>query len=145
MSAKFKFNFLYKQLKVNPFPSSKRSINLYRPIIPIIIIYKTKLVQFEALIDSGADYNIFHGDIAAYLGIKLTSGSRRNITGISGNKLKGYEHKVTMQTESHQFQTTITFSNQLPENSLAVLGNKGFFDKFNVNFNLRDGLISLTL
>jgi len=74
MLDKTEVTFPYTKLTVKPFPGSKRQSAIYRPIIPVTIIYRKKLIVFQALIDSGADYNIFHGDIAAYLGINLTKG-----------------------------------------------------------------------
>ena len=115
-----------------------------RPIIPVTLLYRHKLVQFEALIDSGADYNIFHGDIAVYLGINLTHGSKRIIHGLGGDSVKGYEHSVRLKFREYIYQSTIIFSNQLPENSLAVLGNQGFFDHFCVCFEYRHQSVTLS-
>ncbi len=136
--------FPYKQLKACPFSFSRRSIIFSRPIIPVILIYQKKFVQFEALIDSGADYNIFHGDIAVYLGMKLNKGARRNISGISGGEIKGYEHRLTLKIEPCAYKTKVVFSNQIPSNSLAVLGNKGFFDKFIVKFDYSNKIIKIS-
>lgn len=144
MSAQPSITFPYREFKVFPFPSSKRSIKIYRPIIPLTIFYRQKFVQFAALIDSGADCNIFPSDVANYLGIELTKGRRRNITGISGGKIKGYEHPVNLKVGSCKFSSKIAFSNQFPKNALAVLGNKGFFDKFSVRFVYSKGLIELS-
>lgn len=144
MSAKFKASFPYTEFSVKKTgsASSIKQISVFRPIIPVTILYRQKFVQFAALADSGADYNIFHGDIATYLGIKLTSGSKKKISGISG-QITGYCHKVSLKIDSYVWETNIIFSNQIPENAIAVLGNQGFFDKFNVEFNYRDKVISL--
>jgi len=143
MLDKVSIDFPYTKLAVKPFPGSKRQSIIYRPIIPVTITYKKKLVVFQTLIDSGADYNIFHGDIAAYLGINLTKGSKKNISGLSGGKIKGYTHKVHLKINQCYFPSEITFSNQIPDNALAVLGNKGFFNKFKVTFNLKELKINL--
>lgn len=143
MLAKHKISFPYKQIEVKPFLSSSKVLTIFRPIIPIVIIYKQKLVTFEAMIDSGADSNVFHGDVAAYLGIKLTAGSKHNISGISGNPIKGYEHMVTLRINGRHFNSKIVFSNQIPNNAIAVLGNRGFFDKFLVKFDYRNQLVEL--
>ena len=37
-----------------------------RPIIPILIKSETKFIIYRALIDSGADYCIFHAEIGEY-------------------------------------------------------------------------------
>lgn len=134
--------FEYTEIDVQPFASSARKIKLFRPIVPVTIFYKQKFVHMEALVDSGADYNIFHGDVAAYLGINLTSGSKRIIHGVAG-KIKGYEHKVDLKINSVRFPSHITFSNQIPDNFTCVLGGKGFFDQFQVILNYSQKTITI--
>ena len=66
------------------------------------------------LLDSGADFNLIHGDVANYLGLNLTAGSKRNISGISG-QIKGYEQKLQIKIGNYLNKTSVTFSNQLPK------------------------------
>ena len=115
---------------------------LLRPIIPVVLLYKQKLVRYAALIDSGADYNVFHGDVAMYLGIKLKTGSKKHIAGISGN-IRGYEHKIHMRIGDYMYKTSVIFSDQIPDNALAVLGSKGFFDQFVVTLDYSQKLIEI--
>jgi len=143
MRVKTKISFRYSQIETKPFPSSNRKVTLFRPIIPITILFKKQFVRMETLIDSGADYNIFHGDVATYLGINLTRGSKRTIHGIAG-KIKGYEHKVELKIDQIKFPSRITFSNQLPNNFICVLGGKGFFDHFQVNLDYNNKTITLS-
>ena len=144
MSARSELQFPYFEFETSPFPSSKRKIVIHRPVIPVTLVYGKHFVHHAALLDSGADFNIFHADIAAYLGIPLTKGSRRNIWGLGGGPLKGYEHSLILKIRQITYKTTVTFSNQLPDNSLAVLGNKGFFDRFVVTLNYQAKIITLT-
>ena len=143
MSGRSELQFSYSRFETFPFPSSKRRIVIYRPVLPVTLVYGKRYVHHAALLDSGADFNIFHGDIAAYLGIPLTKGSRRNIWGLGGGPLKGYEHFITLKIGGIMYKTAVTFSNQFPENTLAVLGSKGFFDHFVVTLNYREKLITL--
>ena len=133
----------YREFEGLSFPTSRRSVVFYRPVIPVILFYGKRLVQMAALLDTGADYNIFHGDVAAYLGINLTAGSRRNIVGIGG-KVKGYQHQVRIKINSFEYKAPIIFSNKVPENTLAVLGNKGFFDRFVVKFDYRQKVVEIS-
>lgn len=143
MSEVSRLEFSYKEFVVSPFPSSKRTVVLYRPMIPLILLYQRKYVQFEALIDSGADYNIFHADIAIYLGITLKKGSKRKLSGIGGKVITGYEHQITLRLRDFAYHAPVTFSADIPVNTLAVLGNKGFFDRFVITLNYREKVISL--
>lgn len=136
MSEPVKYTFPYATFNVSPFPNSRRVMAVYRPVIPVTLLHGGRFVQYAALLDSGSDYNIFHGDIATYLGIKLTTGSRQNIMGIGG-KIKGYEHKLHLKIGAYKYLARLTFSNQLPENTLAVLGARGFFNQFTVTLDYR--------
>ena len=135
--------FPYQEFEVLHSPSSKRHKKVFRPVIPVILIYSQRIVGYEALIDSGADYNIFDAGISDTLGIKLTTGRKRHIAGIGGQKIKGYEHKVTLRVGDRQYHSKIIFSKQIPAHSFGVLGNQGFFNHFKVNFNFREKIIIL--
>lgn len=134
--------FSYRELEVLPSPASRKTKKVLRPIIPIILIYGKIIVGYEALIDSGADYNIFDAEIADVLGIKLTAGNRRQVVGLGG-RIKGYEHGVNLRIGEYQYKTNVIFSKEIPPNSFGVLGNQGFFDQFDVGFSLRKRKIIL--
>ena len=130
--------FKYKPEEIPVTPTSKRVKVVWRPIIPIILIKGKKLVGYEALIDSGADHNIFHGDLAEIIGLKLTSGKSRKVYGLSGEPIKGYIHNIVIKPIGmKEFSTPVIFSLQIPKHSLGVLGNIGFFDKFEVSFDYK--------
>jgi hypothetical protein len=77
-----KYNYKPEEVPIST--RSNRTKMVWRPIIPVILMKGKKLVGYEALIDSGADHNVFHADLARILGIKITSGKGRKIFGISG-------------------------------------------------------------
>lgn len=135
--------FSYTQLPVKSLTTSRRTTLISRPIIPLTILYQSRLVQYQALLDSGADYNVFHADIADYLGIKLTKGRAIKISGIGGDSIKGYLHHVNLKVGNILFSSSIVFSRQIPDQAIAVLGNQGLFNHFIVTFNLKDNHISL--
>lgn len=135
--------FSYTDIPVKALATSKRSILISRPIIPLTILYKDHFVQYQALLDTGADYNVFHADIADYLGINLTKGKTIKITGIGGDSIKGYQHGVEIRVGKNIIKTTIIFSRHIPDNAIAVLGNQGFFNHFCTTFNYKDKIISI--
>lgn len=105
-----------------------------RPIIPIQLSFAGKAVNTPALIDSGADFNLIHIDIAETLGIKLNKAKPFVFSGV-GNKrlsLEGYMAVVNLMIfnkgENISFATPVIFTEQLPENGIALLGETGFFD-----------------
>ena len=126
--------FIYQELEIEPTPATTRKKLVYRPIIPVILICGKSVVGYLAVVDSGSDYCVFESKVADYLGIKLTSGNKRAIRGISGEPIKGYEHKIIFKIAGKQYKTKVIFSKQIPPNSFGVLGNQGFFDHFKVTF-----------
>ena len=135
--------FSYTDIPIKALATSKRSIIISRPIIPLTILFKDRFVQYQALLDTGADYNVFHADIADYLGINLTKGKTVKIMGIGGDSIKGYKHNVEIKVGKNLIKTMIVFSRQIPDNATAVLGNQGFYDHFTATFNYKEKIISI--
>lgn len=134
--------FYYREFEVLHSPGFSKTKKVLRPIIPVILICGKIIVGYEALIDSGADYNIFDAEVADILGIKLTIGSKRQLVGLGG-RITGYEHRVKLKIGEHNYEESVIFSKEIPVNSFGVLGNQGFFDHFDVNFNLKKKKIIL--
>ena len=147
--------FRYKALEISPSKSVNRKLVVWRPIIPVYLFNNKKIIGYEAIMDSGADFNIFHSEIADILGINYKKGHKRRLFGLSSQKIKGYEHEVEIKMREAartllesgfgKYKTKIIFSNQIPVNSFGVLGNIGFFNHYNVNFKYNEKLISINL
>jgi len=115
-----------------PIINDKRQItgSVARPMIDIILNYKHgKMVgPVQALIDSGADYNLFPEEVASIIGVKLTNGVLRMTEGIGGKTIKAYRHSgIKMFVEGHSFVTSVDFSEEV---TVPLLGQQGFFNKF---------------
>src|SRR5258708_2158156 len=65
----------------------------YRPLIPIALRDDDKIIDFHALIDSGADFNLFPGHIADILEIDLRHGKSEKIGGVAGSA-KAYPYAL---------------------------------------------------
>lgn len=118
------------------FPYVKAGI-WYRPIIPITIRYLKREITYLALLDSGADFNIFHGDIAKLLGIDLSKQKNSmSFGGIrEGASGKGYFMPIELGINNKFFTTTTVFSNDISSNGYGILGEQGFFNNFKILFN----------
>ena len=66
--------FSYKKFAVQSRPAGPATV-VVRPVIPIHI-GSTHRVAYEALVDSGADYSIFHAPIGEAIGIDVRKGQR---------------------------------------------------------------------
>lgn len=128
------------------FRYKKYSTTILRPVIPIEIIYQDKSVRYEALVDSGADINIFDADIAQILGIDLTSGEKSTVSGITGVGEPYYIHKVDLRIGGHIFKDIrVGFLKEIGAYGYGVVGQNGFFDLFIVKFDLKKKEVELKL
>lgn len=108
-----------------------------RPVIPIEIIFKDKIIDHEVLIDSGADSSIFSAGIADILGIDLTVGGRGEIAGITAESKPIYFHCVNIKIGGHVYKNIrVGFLKEMGQYAYGVVGQKGFFDIFVVKFDL---------
>ena len=119
--------------------------HIYRPVAKVTLKAPSvnKFVGIWMVVDTGADYNVFHADIADYLGIALTKGKSMRITGIGGDSIKGYLHEVEIKVGKNLVKTSIIFSRHIPNNATAVLGNQGFFNHFCVTFDYKSKTIRI--
>lgn len=106
----------------------------YRPVIDVVLINGENRVGYRALVDSGADHNLFPGVVADVAGLTFDGKDVLEFTGIGGAKVKAYGAETELEIGGVRFRAKVYFSAKLPENGRAVLGQVGFFDKFRVKF-----------
>ncbi len=86
------------------------SISPY-PMLPVRLIGpKGKSVDTFALLDSGADVSMFHGDWARKIGLKVKSGRKGNIGGIGAGGGLYYFHRIFLQVGSNTVKCDVAFS-----------------------------------
>lgn len=129
--------FRYRKFNLSP-SSVFFGKRILKPIIPIKILNNDAILQYAALIDSGADFCIFDAGLGEYLGLNITSGMEIQFGGIQSlGGAKAYIHKVTLEIGGHGFKTEVGFSYDISKNGYGILGQKGFFDLFSVKFDLQ--------
>lgn len=128
----------FKYRRFDLFPSSDFFGKfILKPIIPIKISRANIVVKYAALIDSGADFCIFHAGIGEYLGLNVKSGMEVGFGGIQNvGNAKAYLHKVNLEILDIQFKADIGFSYDISDRGYGIFGQKGFFDRFIVKFDL---------
>lgn len=116
----------------------------HRPIIPVTLKFNKIEFNYLALIDSGADFNIFHADIAKILKIDFSKLKNPvNFSGINGKGI-GYFTAVDIGIENSFINTPVVFSNDISDNGYGILGQQGFFNNYNIEFDYRGRKINLT-
>lgn len=135
----------YKSFQIHPSNKlSPKNTELMRPIIQIDLINKKgKPFGYEALIDSGADYCLFHGVIGEQLGLNVKKGKQLGFYGTSGRSQIAYFHEITFTIQGKEITSTVGFSYGIESLSVGLLGQNGFFDKFTIRFDLKNKIIEL--
>ena len=120
----------------------KKAGNFYRPIIDITLKQDKIEFGYFALVDSGADFCIFHTGIASLLKIDINKLKKDTFSGIGkGKKLTSYLGAIEIGVKNYFYNTPVFFSDEISTNSYGVLGQVGFFDRFKVNFNYKNKTI----
>lgn len=131
-----------RRIKADYFPVPYKDPNtgrftsqLWRPYVMVYLSKTEKSsgsLPFMALVDSGADNILLPAVHAKDIGIKITSGKRRVISGIAG-KMKAYTHSVYLYFEGKNFKANVDFAEKC---QTPLLGREGFFNQFKqVSFN----------
>lgn len=95
-------------------------------------------VEYKVLVDSGAAGCIFHTYIAKQLEIDVDSGRKGSFIGATGKESYEYLHPVTLVIGGIKVDLEVGFSYELHA-PFGLLGQKGFFEKYRVCFDLPVG------
>ena len=115
------------KITVTYFPEHTVFGTNYSPKIPVWISTGNKhSFIFHALVDSGADVNLFPAEHAEAVGINVKSGLLVKTGGIGG-VIKAYRHNVNIHIGKKIFKTVADFTYEFP---VALLGRQGFFNLF---------------
>ena len=129
--------FPYKKFKLAD------GTDLLKPIIPIGLLFNDKLIRYEALIDSGADFNLFNAEIGELLDMDIRSGKKVEFSGVAGKPFEVYLHEVTIEIGGWQHKIPAGFSYEISSYGFGVLGQKGFFNLFRIQFLFSKGIIEI--
>jgi hypothetical protein len=121
----------YPSKPVEPYPTRK---NILRPVIPIRLVHEDESCGYHALVDSGADYCIFHAEIGELIGLNIKTGKKLHVSGIGGEKAGAYFHTIIMEVGGWKYKCYAGFSYKIETMPYGILGQSGFFNLFIVNF-----------
>ena len=108
---------------------------LPRPFIPLTLRHKDRTVKIKALVDSGADFCMFDGELTSLLDIDLTKLEKINVSGVTGAAI-GYVAHIEIGVDGQFFPTPAIFSfDYSPDEFGGLAGQLGFFDTYIVEFN----------
>jgi hypothetical protein len=110
------------------------ALHVYRPVIPIRLIYRHRELvryRYRALVDSGADWCLFHAEVGELVGIPVPQGKPRKFVGVEGIEQTAFFHEVRLVVGSAMVEIRAGFiaGFRFP---YGLLGQAGFFDRFQV-------------
>jgi hypothetical protein len=91
-----------------------------------------------AIVDSGADDCMFPGVFAAQIGLEVTSGRPYRFSGAGSRGQLAYFFDIEVEIAGAlKYKLPVGFTQALDASRVGLLGQNGFFDRFNVSFLLR--------
>jgi len=110
----------------------------FRPVVPVRVKLKDLNFQYEVLIDSGADFCLFHTEVAEYLEINLDKCKKGIVTGVGGKLSEYFLHPVSIEVGGWNYEMEVGFLPTIGGRSApyGIVGQKGFFENFIVKFDL---------
>lgn len=102
-------------------------------------------MRYEVLVDSGADICIFHSEAGEALGLDIPKGKPREVFGVGGKASLYYLHEVEIEVGGWAHKIEAGFMPDISGKRMpyGIVGQKGFFDNFVVQFNLKKEEIEL--
>lgn len=97
---------------------------------------------YTALIDSGADNCIFSLEIADLLQIKLRPKDKIQFIGVGKDKVSGYRSNIDLRIGDISYEAEVIFA-EISDFGHGILGQKGFFDHFDVKLSYNKQLIEI--
>lgn len=129
--------FRFKKIPDQEHPARKW---VSRPYLLVTLFHGTEKRRVLALVDSGADYCLFHSSVAAELGIDLKSGWVKDFGGIAaGQDVQAYMH--TIQIEIQGFAERVEIEAGFADSDAigGLLGGVGFLDNYKVTLEKYKG------
>ena len=87
-------------------------------------------IQYEVLVDSGADVCIMDAEIAEIIGIKVREGKRASFSGATGKPENCFIRTVEIEIGKWLYKTEISFAEGLSKAGYGIVGQPGFFEFF---------------
>lgn len=136
--------FRYTKSKSQPSGAFPQGISIFRPIINIAIKYRDKRLRVFALLDTGADYCLIPQWIGEKLGITIPDGKKLPYRGAAGGTQIAHLHNVILEIGGWNHECCAGFIYEADEDlPFMLLGTVGFFESYEVTFNLAKNEIKM--
>lgn len=96
-----------------------------------------------ALVDSGASYSLFHAALGEHIGLNIKAGQKFVSFGVDGKPIESFLHLTRVTIGGNSAMISISYSYDL-QTPYPLLGQRGFFEKFRICFDLGKKEIEIT-
>lgn len=124
-------------------PLSNKFAFIYRPYLFVRLANKTKRSPnlIRALVDSGADNNVFPAAFAEEIGLSFKNGKVHKIYGVGEYEITTFVHSVKLIVGKREIDTAVQFSELI---TTPLLGRLGFFAYYKrISFDLKQKKLEL--
>ena len=122
-----RFSFPYKKE-----PSSIFGY-VYRPVVEMYLrTGEGEWFNVSPYADSGADITILPRSVCEILGLRLQDGQENVVTGVSGEEIKIFIHKITVRIGDEEIEIRAGFAER--EDIPYLLGRTDILNRFNIPF-----------
>lgn len=129
----------YTHSPASPSPAFPARTSTPRPLLPITLMHGGLKCPCYAIIDSGADDIIFPASFVKRIGLNLTQGAFYQFGGAGSFNQPAWFFSITLNIGTVvSYQTLVGFTPALEAPGFGLLGQNGFFDRFKVEFDLRN-------
>jgi hypothetical protein len=134
--------FPYRQEPSTPGPAHQNRTTVLRPRIRVRLFHEDRFIDLLALVDSGADDCLFPLEVATELGLPFKHKNENRYGGIgTGHITAVFTHVKINFAGEVAFPLYAGFSDA--PSAVPILGQGGFFDRFDVTFRKRKKVIEL--
>ena len=126
-----------------PFSVSRTPLGtLLTPIIPVEILTVRGFVQFQFLLDSGADFTLVPRHVADLVGVDLKRASAMRTFGIEGGGIRVFIGRITIRIGPETLRIRSFFSER--DDAPFLLGRMDLFTKFKIELGPKKKKIRFT-
>jgi len=124
-------------LKRFSFPYKKEPSSIfgyvYRPVVEMHLRTREgEWFKISPYADSGADITILPRSVCEILGLRLQDGQENVVTGVSGEEIKIFIHKITIRIGGEEIEIRAGFAER--EDIPYLLGRTDILNRFNILF-----------
>jgi hypothetical protein len=136
----------YKAAPVKASPAFPDRSYTLRPYIALSLSHGSSRVQVYALADTGADSCLFPAYLAERLRLNLTEGKPYTFVGLGSPEQQAFFFDLAIDVIGFaRYVGPVGFTEALRPSGIGLLGQNGFFDRFDVTFRHRSAQLELFL